>query len=116
VSVLPVDFAVRGALGFLVAVPLFLATLAAMVTGVVLGIRLRRDRALLVVSGMSLLFVVEFFTEFGSSIFYNGVVAGYGLAVVAVTGRWFLVQRGKRPAPAAPPGAGGSTEERIRKG
>jgi hypothetical protein len=90
-----------GGLGFLVAIPLFLASLMAIVSGIVLSLRLWRDWPLITLSGMSILFLVEFFTEYGSTAFYNAVPVVYGVGVVAISGTWFLVLRRRRFPPAA---------------
>ncbi len=95
-SALPMDSGTAGGLGFLVALPLFLTSLLAMVFGVVLSVRLWKDWSLVNLSGMSLLFIVELLTEVGSTAFYNAVPVVYGIGVVVIFGVWFLVLRRRR--------------------
>lgn len=100
-SAIPMDSGTAGGLGFLVAIPLFLASLVAMVSGIVLSVRLWKDWFLVTLSGMSVLFLAEFLTEYGSTAFYNAVPVVYGVGVVAISGVWFLVLRRGRFPPAA---------------
>ncbi|MCH7603193.1 MAG: hypothetical protein IIB54_10530 [Planctomycetes bacterium] len=92
-SAIPMDSGIAGGLGFLVAIPLFLTSLVAMVSGLVLSVRLWKDRPLVILSGMSILFIAEFLTEYGSTAFYNAVPVVYGVGVVAISSVWFLVLR-----------------------
>ena len=78
--------------GFFVAIPLALASLCAMLAGIALTVR-NRNMMLVALSAMSLLFVAEIATEFGSIAFYRAVPLVYGFGVVAISGVWFLVLR-----------------------
>ena len=100
-SAIPMTSGTAGGLGFLVAIPLFLASLAAMVGGMVLTVRLWNDWFLVSLSGMSLLFLAEIITEYGTTAFYNAVPVVYGVGVVAISGVWFLVLRRRRFPPEA---------------
>lgn len=95
-SVIPMDPGSAGGLGILVAVPLFLVSLAAMVSGLLLSVRLWKDWSLRILSGMSILFLVEFLFEYGSAGFYNAVTGLYGVGVVAISGAWFVGVRKRR--------------------
>lgn len=68
----------------------------AMGVGIVLTIRLRQNWPLVILSGMSLLFVAEFLTEYGSIAFYNAVSVIYGIGCLAISGVCFLVLRKRR--------------------
>src|SRR5438445_514936 len=71
IGAIPMDSSTAAGLGFLVAIPLFLASLGAMVVGIVLSIRNWKDWTLVLLSAISLLFVAEILTEYGSTGFYN---------------------------------------------
>jgi hypothetical protein len=95
-SAIPMDDGTAGGLGFLVIIPLSLASLAAIVVGIVLSVRIWNEWALVILSGMSLLFIAEVFTEYGSTAFYNAVPVAYGIGVTAISVVWFLVLRRRR--------------------
>lgn len=95
-SLIPMGDGAAGVLGILFAVPLFLASLAALIIGVVLTVRLWPDRLLLIQVILACLFLAEFLAEFGSVAFYNAVPVAYGIAVIVVSGTWFLFVRGRR--------------------
>lgn len=92
-SAIPLDPGIAGGVGFLVAIPLSLASLAAMVVGIVLTVRLWKQWTLVFLSGASVLLTVELLIEYGSTTFYNAVPIVYGAGVVAICGAWFLVSR-----------------------
>lgn len=96
IGAIPMDDNTAAGLGFLVAIPLAIASLVAMVVGIVLSIRIWEDWSLVILSGMSLLFVAGMLTEYGSTAFYNAVPFVYGIGVVAISGAWFLVRRKSR--------------------
>lgn len=100
IGAIPMDSTTAAGLGFLVAIPLFVASLGAMVVGVVQCVRLWKHWPLVILSGMSVLFIVELFTEYGSTAFYNAAPVVYGVGVVAISSAWFLVLR-RRQFPAA---------------
>jgi hypothetical protein len=85
-----------GGIGILLAVPLFLASLGAMAAGIILTIRLRKDWSLIILTGMSVLFIAEILTEYGSTAFYNSVPILYGIGCIAISGVWFLILRRRR--------------------
>jgi hypothetical protein len=86
-----------GTVGFLVAIPVALVTLGAMALGVLLTIVLRRERPLVILSGMTLLFLAVVVTEPGPG-WAGGLVSGtYGLGVAGVCGWWFLSGRKRGP-------------------
>jgi hypothetical protein len=89
------DSGAAGVLGFLVAIPLALASIAALVVGIVLSLSLWRHRPLLLLAGMSILFVAEVVSEAGSVAFYNAAPFLYGIGSLAICGIWFAVLRGK---------------------
>ncbi len=70
---LPMDDNTAASLGFLVAILLAIASLVAMVVGIVLSIRIWEDWSLVILSGMSLLFVAEMLAEYGPTALYNAV-------------------------------------------
>jgi len=89
------DSGAAGVLGFLVAIPLALVSIAALVVGIVLSLSLWRHRPLLLLAGMSILFVAEVVSEAGSVAFYNAAPFLYGIGSLAICGIWFAVLRGK---------------------
>lgn len=89
----PKDEGTAALLGFLVAIPLVFASFAALIVGTVQCIRLPNRRRLVILSGISVLFVVALFTGDGSKGFYYAISIIYGLAVVGVSGAWFLILR-----------------------
>ena len=97
---IPKDEGTAALLGFFVAIPLVIASIAAMVVGIILCVRLWKKWPLVILSGMSILFIAELFTEYGSTAFYNAVPIVYGVGVLVISGLWFLVLR-RRHFPAA---------------
>jgi hypothetical protein len=87
-------------LGFFVAIPLAFASIAAMVAALVLSMMLWRHWPLLILSALTVLSVAVIAMVHGSEAFYNSAAILYGVGVVAMTGRWFLVLR-RRHFPAA---------------
>lgn len=92
---IPMDSGAAGVLGFLVAIPLALASIGALVVGIVLTLLLWRHWPLLLLSGMTILFVAEIVTEAGPVAFYNAVPFLYGIGSLAICGTWFSVLRAK---------------------
>lgn len=93
---IPMGSGAAGYIGFFVAIPLFLALLVAMAAGIILSARLWKHWPLVILSGMSVLFIAEIFTEYGSTAFYNAFPIVYGIGVVSITGAWFLVLRKRK--------------------
>jgi hypothetical protein len=60
-----------------------------LVGGIVLGMKLPKHWSLVLLLGMSILFVVALFTGYGST----AISIVYGAGVVAVSGVWFLILR-----------------------
>jgi len=99
---IPMDSGAAGATGFLVAIPLAVASIAALVVGIVLSLFLWRHWPLLLLTGMTILFVAEVLTEAGTAALYNAAPFLYGVGSLAICGIWFVILRGKAfPAPGA---------------
>ena len=95
VTAIPFDEGTATLLGLMVLAPLILLSVMAMIVGLVLSVLVRRW-PLVVLAAMSVLAVAEFVGEYGPVAFYNVVPIVYGLVVVAISGRWFLILR-RRP-------------------
>jgi len=89
-------------LGFFVAIPLVLASFAAMVAALVLSMMLWKHWPLLILSALTVLSVAVIAVVHGSEAFYTSAAILYGAGVVAMTGLWFLVLR-KRHFPTTQP-------------
>jgi hypothetical protein len=94
-SSIPMNSGAAGVLGFLVAIPLAVASIAALVVGIVLSLLLWRHWPLLLLTGMTILFVTEVVTEAGTTAFYNAAPFLYGIGSLAICGIWFFVVRGR---------------------
>jgi hypothetical protein len=94
-SATPMDSGAAGGLGFLVAIPLALASIVALVVGIVLALLLWKHWPLLLLAGMTILFVTEIVTEAGPVAFYNAVPLLYGIGSLVICGIWFSVLRAK---------------------
>ena len=88
-SYIPMDSGTAGGIGFLVLIPLALASLGAMAVGIVQAIRYYRHWPLIILSVLTLLFLAEIVTEYGSVKFYNMAPIIYGLCVCAICFAWF---------------------------
>ena len=95
IGAIPMDSGQAGVLGYLVAIPLALASIAALVLGVVLSLLLWRHWPLLLLAGMTFLFVAELISEAGPVAFYNAAPFMYGIGSLAICSAWFFVVRGK---------------------
>lgn len=91
----PVDI---GVLGFGVGIPLVVAALIVMPVGILVSLVVR-SWPLLALSALSILVVLEIVTEYGPAAFYNATPIVYGIAVVALCGRWFAHLRSSWPPP-----------------
>lgn len=89
-TIIPMDTGTAGGVGFLILIPLALVALASVPSGVILSLRFRGDYALLILSFLTILFVLEMFIEAGSVKFYNIVSLIYGITVISVLVSWFL--------------------------
>jgi hypothetical protein len=94
-SVSPMGTGAAGVLGFLVAIPLALASIAALVVGVVLSFVLWRHWPLPLLSVMTVLFLAELVLEAGPVAIYNAVPFLYGIGTLVICGIWFSVVRGR---------------------
>ncbi len=92
-SWLPMDSGVAGTLGLLLAVPMALAAIAAMLAGIVLSAMLWRHWPLPLLSALSLLLVAEIFGEFGPVELYNAAPLVYGAANLTLCGMWLAKWR-----------------------
>ena len=86
---IPKDEGTAALLGFFVAIPLVVASFAALVCGIVLSMKLPKHWSLVLLPGMSILFVAALFTGYGST----AISIVYGAGVVTVSGVWFLILR-----------------------
>lgn len=92
-SFIPMGNGVAGGLGFLVMIPLAIASLMAMVVGIGYSARLYHHWPLVFLSLLSILFVAEMVTEYGPVAFYNMVPVLYGASTCAFSLVWFLILR-----------------------
>lgn len=88
-EVIPKDEGAAALLGFFVAIPLVVASFVALVGGIVLGMKLPKHWSLVLLPGMSILFVAALLTGYGST----AISIVYGAGVVSVSGVWFLILR-----------------------
>lgn len=99
---IPMGSGAAGVVGFLIAIPLAVASVAALVVGIVLSLLLWRHWPLLLLAAMTILFVAEVITEAGTAALYNAAPFLYGIGSLAICGIWFFVVRGKTfPTPGA---------------
>jgi Ca2+/Na+ antiporter len=84
---------VAGGIGFLVLIPLSLAALVSVPTGIYLSIVLRKDIVSPLLSVLTILMLAEVITEAGSVAFYNATAWVYGFLVIILEASWFLVRR-----------------------
>ena len=94
-SYIPMDSGIAGGLGFLVFIPLFIATLAAMVIAIGYTIKLYHHWPLIILSILSVIFVAEVFTEYGPVMFYNIVLIVYAVSTTLISLTWFFIYRHK---------------------
>jgi hypothetical protein len=90
---IPKDEGTTVLLGFFVAIPLAFASFLAFVGGIVFCLRLWKHWPLVLLSGMSALFVTALFTGYGSTAFYYAASVIYGAGVVVICGTWFVIYR-----------------------
>lgn len=95
VSAMPMDSDAAGVFGFLLAIPLALGALAAMLVGLALSALLWKHWPLLILSAMTILFVAEVVTEYGSVALYNIAPLIYGIGTLVISGIWFAILRAK---------------------
>jgi len=94
---IPMDAGTAEGLGFLVALPLGVASLGGALYGIGFSLRYRRDRILLVLSATTLALVAGMFVAgTTSALLFNVLPVAYGLVVLPVTGRYFVMERRRR--------------------
>ena len=82
--------------------PLILASIIAMLAGILMTIRLWKHWPLMVIAGMTVLLIADIFTEYGSVAFQNTVPIVYSVAASLMSGLWFLFLRRRRFPTALP--------------
>lgn len=92
-SLFPMDTGTSGALGFLVLIPLALASLYFLPYGIYLSFVHRQDKPLLVLAALSIAWVVLLLTEAGPPWMQNLAGFAYGIAAIALIGDWFWRRR-----------------------
>lgn len=92
----PMSDGTAGGIGFLVLIPLSLASVLSVPIGIVLSVLFRKDLALPLLSILTIVLVVEVFSEAGPPAFRNGVTWAHGIGATLVVGSWFLVRRWRR--------------------
>src|SRR5262245_7900353 len=103
-EIVPMDEGTAMLLGRLVALPLILGSLVALVARIVLCVRLWKHWPLVILSGMSVLLIARILTQYGGIALFKRVAIVYSVGVVAISGLWFLALR-RRHFPAASPAA-----------
>lgn len=86
---IPMDDVTAAGLGFFVAIPLVGFSFIALFIGIVLSIRPPRPWSLVLLAGMSVLFVARLFSGGGA----GEIFTAYGVVVVTISGAWFLIIR-----------------------
>ena len=92
-KLIPVETGTAGGIGFLVLIPLTLLSIVSIPVGMALSVRYRRDYTLLILSFLTVLYLVEFATEAGTVKFYNSILSLYGLLNSLILVWWFLFRR-----------------------
>jgi hypothetical protein len=93
ISLIPMSAGTAGGIGFLVLIPLSVLSITALLIGIWYAVRLRHNIPLIMLAILSILFVVEVITEFGSPLFYNSVNWIYGLIAIFLPLWWFFIKR-----------------------
>lgn len=94
-SLIPMDTGISGGIGFLVLIPLALASIASTVYGIYLTVVLHDDVYLAILAVLSLLYLTQLFTDAGPAAFQNVAGLAYGLVVVGIAWHWFFRRRPK---------------------
>ena len=89
----PMGARFSGPFGFLVFIPLFLGSMAALLLGLIYTVKLYHHWPLVLLALLTLLFVAEVVTEFGSVLFYNLAPLIYGVSACGFSFAWFLIMR-----------------------
>ena len=95
---IPMGTGTAGGVGMFVALPLYVGSLLAMLTGIGFAFRLRDELGLVILSGLAILFMANFFTEAVPAPVANYVPVGYGAVVVTVCCVWFFRGRSRFPS------------------
>jgi len=93
ISLIPMNTGTAGGIGFFVLIPLSVVTIIVLFIGLWRALILQKQIALTVLAGISVLFVAEIMTEFGSPLFYNIVNWTYGSIAILLPLRWFFIKR-----------------------
>ena len=93
IGLIPMSTGTAGGIGFLILIPLSVVTIIVLFVGLWRTIVLQKQIALTVLAGISILFVAEIMTEFGSPLFYNVVNWTYGSITILLALRWFFIKR-----------------------
>lgn len=93
VSIIPVDLNTAAALGFSVGIPLTMISLLLMVIAILYTVFLRRNKPLVGLSLITILFIIEMLGEYGPPFLYNVSPIIYGTVSITITILWFLVYR-----------------------
>ena len=97
-TIIPTNTGVAGLIGFLVLIPLGLLAFVSVPAGVYLSIVLRKDKALPLLSVLTILMIAEVITEAGSVAFYNATAWVYGVLGAILVAGWYFVRRPRVPA------------------
>ena len=93
IGLIPMSTGTAGGIGFLILIPLSVVTIIVLFIGLWRVIVLQKQIALTVLAGISVLFVAEIVTEFGSPLFYNVANWTYGSIAILLPLRWFFIKR-----------------------
>ncbi len=89
----PMSTGTAGGIGFLVLIPLTLASLYTVPKGMYFAVSHRRDFVLIFLSVTTILMVVQLILELGSVGARNATGLVYGAAVLLSVGSWFFIRR-----------------------
>jgi len=92
-SYVPMDTGTAGAIGLIILIPLSIVGIGAMILGLILSFLLRSHNPLVVLSILSIAFIIEVVSEAGSPSFYNSVILIYGVLAIGIPSWWFIVKR-----------------------
>lgn len=89
------DTGTAGGIGFLVLIPLALASVFAVPAGIINAVPFRQDPLLMLLVAATALMIVQFFAEVGSVPVRNLVGLLYGIIVIGIEAVWFLYRRNR---------------------
>ena len=84
------DTGTAGGIGFLILIPLGLATFVCVPIGIYHSATYRKDYALLILATVTVLMLVQLFAEIGPVTFQNILWLAYGALVIMTEVVWFL--------------------------